>query len=378
MTIKLTPKRCKEICSDFELATLENGKKGCKHKLDEDLCRHPAHFLCELKKFRSYVDAKTEREGVEAWSPSRIKVFETCPRLYAFHYEERVRDGDEPDYFAVGTAFSNGRARIDMGEKFDPAKHVPISLKPHLRCLVNAALRFYEKNPPYPATSVDKCEEFIHFRYPNTDDGTWYMGFLDALRNKRAVISEWKFAQQPYGGIEAARQAAVYFEGVPEAQFFELWTMKKPKLKPKKQEPLKLYEERIYNWFVEHGPNEIYRRVVFQRDQIHHRMILKEMTSQTKTKPIVKQEGYPAAYGINCSRCGFKDACEKNLGHSTLVVAGLLRTKMNGGTPKTSTAGPKEHEKGPQHVAQDLPPMEPWDPDNDAFDETLSAAEGGQ
>lgn len=366
--IKLTPKKCKEICSDFEIVTREDGKKGCKHKLDEDLCRHPSHFLCELVKFRGNMEAKAERNGEEAWSPSRIKVFETCPRLYSFIYEERVSVGSDPDYFVLGSAFSNARARVDLGDKFYPATHVPSDMNPHLRCVVIAAMRYYEKHRPYPSETVVKCEERVHFRWPNTDDGAWFLGFVDVIRNGRETISEWKFAQQPYGGIEAARQAAVYFEGIPEAKTFELWTMRKPNLRPKKQEPLKLYEERIYNWFVEKGPNEVYSRVIFKRDEISHRTILTDMANRAKTKSLLKQYHYPASFGLVCTRCTFKSACEKSLGHTTPIVAGLIRTEMHGHTARTSTS-PREHEKGSQPLSPDLPPMEPWDPDSEPFED---------
>ena len=318
-----------KLCPDIQWARSEStGKLVCRHKTD-DMCKHPSHFLCELSLFKQRSEAKEARGGVSAISASRIGILDTCMRKYSFIYDARLQSPKgKPIYFAVGTAFSNCRAKIDMKLPWE----VPDTLPRTSYHKLMASLRFYQDYPPYEPGTVG-CEIETVFEH----DGEHYLGYLDAMTHDRERIIEWKYAVQPYDELRASRQAAVYFYRFPKAKVFELIIFAKPTHKPLKAkrpskknpdpqpETLSEFEERIYQELIKKGPARVYRRVIIKRDDVAVVNTLDQMNAKFRMLEVARQADYPPSIGKICSECDFEAYCFTNIGKSTSEIVELVR-----------------------------------------------------
>lgn len=319
-----------KLCSDLEFIETRTGDLSCKHKY-ENLCEHDNHFDCEIVRFEQRKAAKKARGGVQAISASRIGVLDSCARKYAFQYVHDMREGT-PIYFLEGTAFSNGRAKIDMGMDWGLPNTLPeVSYRK-----IKASLRFYQKFPPYPVGSVE-CETETSFEF----DGEFYTGYLDSITLDKKTINEWKFAMQPYDALKGARQAAVYFSNFDEAETLNLITFGKPMHKPSKggrptkknptpkPESMQEYEERVFAALCEKGPEAVYKRVTYKRDDVMVMNILSQMNAKFRMLPIFKEADWPPSYQSCQNGCDFTKYCSKHLGKSTTDIAQVIKQARN-------------------------------------------------
>jgi hypothetical protein len=325
----MTPEKALELCREVEWVKRPNGKFACKHRLDvamdtdekSDMCHHGAHFVCELVLYQLRKKAKDARGGAEALSVSRVATITKCPRQYAFNYVHGLRDHVRtPGYFKAGTAFGNGRAKLDAGFPFY-VREVMRAMSVLDRAKVKAALRFYMAEPPYPLGVWD-CEVPVAFEL----GGDHWVGYIDAISKNREHIVEWKFAVMPIEYLAIVRQAAVYMHGVPECQTFELIRFKKPMHRPKKQEKWNDYEERVYESLVKKGPEDIYDRLVIERKSIDAERIVRQMAANARLVPALEQQQFPPNYSKDCERCQYVAACRQHTSKPTFLIANMIES----------------------------------------------------
>lgn len=357
----MTPELALKICPDFlPVLNKETGKKMCKHKVDE-LCMHPQHFICELVTYKKRTARKQERDGEVALSVSRGKTLEECARKYAFIYEyHSFIEGDvAPAWKVVGSAFSVGRAKIDMCLDKDFEIKLEGPYKYDL-AKAKAAVDYYKAHPPYEVGSVT-CEDEIYV----TRDNWWFHGYLDAITLDGKTIREWKFAASKYTLLQVIRQAAVYFLGFPKATMFELWKFPKPGHRPKLEslaefckrvdlkpmekdgavieEPEAFYErigqkpqpnedvekfyQRIRKELFEKKPEDVYEVMKIPRSSVPVQVVIRQMIARHKTLPVLKDRGFPPSYGMHCSGCEYEDACTDGLNKTTEEIAMLIKSK---------------------------------------------------
>lgn len=328
--------QAKKICPHFTPWRTPEGKIRCKHK-DDQLCKLPHLFLCELITYRDRKAAKAKRGGGAALSASRLYLLDKCYRMYAFQYEYWIdKPVPEAVYFKEGDAFTVTRAKIDMQKPWDGIfRH---DLPPVSRAKLQAVIRFYRQNPPYPVGTVT-CEDSFNFQFA----GGHFTGYIDSLTLDRKRIIEWKYAVSEYDRLKIARQSAVYFKAFPEAKEFELIVFKKPALKPRKApkptkkepdpkaETMDEYRERVYDQLVNSGPANVYQRTLIMRDEREIDRVLQEMNDQFNLLPAAKKAGYPPAYsqcGSGAYKCDYHKVCKQYFGKPTIEIAALLRAKQ--------------------------------------------------
>ena len=313
--MKLTLDKAKQICSDFEVVTRKDlGKKACLHLMpDKEMCRIGSHFVCELALFKARKGAKEQRDNRDAISASRINLLDACSRKYHFLREKYLKSpAGDPVFLRVGDAFGTARARVDQGLPFrleDIRKDIPATDLAKVR----AALRFYMENPPYPPGTVT-CEHVCHFEF----EGTWYLGYADAVTKDQETVVEWKYAVMNYDHLKLARQAAVYLHGVPSASSFVAMRMKKSSHRPKKSgdESMAEFEERIFESLMK-DPSKAIVTTTIKRDEMDVEGVLREMkNSYEKVLPAMRAAGFPPNYSA-CGMCDFQTVCGDRVGQST-------------------------------------------------------------
>lgn len=319
--IKLTLERAKEICPDFQL---KDGK--CRHlQADKETCLLPRHFLCELVLYKRSIERRAEIQG-SALSASRLFVIERCARRYALHYEHGVSEESQP-WQRMGDAFGVARARFDTGLEVDDTM-LRQDLLPVERAKVCAAIRFYRNaigltldlGEPFPyAPGSVTCELEVLFQH----ESTWFLGFADAVSADRKNIYEWKFAVGNYPMISIARQAAVYFRGVPEAERFTLCRFRKPVHRPRKNEPPEKFQHRLYS-IMASDPEEWMTFTSIDRSAIDVDGVLSEMVASSKRINELSLLGYPPSYSA-CDDCPFEGICSKYIGKTTAEISAALR-----------------------------------------------------
>ncbi len=315
--ISLTLEQAKEICGDFRV---RDGK--CMHlQPNKEMCNLPRYFQCELVRHKRAILRREEIVGT-ARSASRLATLETCARKYALHYIHKILSPEDAPWMRMGNAFGVARARIDVGMDVDETM-LRKDLLPIERAKVCAAIRFYRNailktldvgGFPYEQGSVT-CEKEVLFEHR----GVWFLGFADAVANDQKTIFEWKYAAGDYPLITIARQAAVYFKGVPEAERFVLCVMKKQGHRPRKAETVAQFEPRVYS-MMQDDPCDWMRFTVIHRVGLDVDSVLDEMLDSFQREAPLMMLGAPPSYSM-CDDCSYTSICEKNIGKTTDQIA---------------------------------------------------------
>ena len=314
--VKLTVEKAKEICSDFDL-----GNGGCRHVIDTEFCSLSSHFLCDLVRWKDNKLRYAALKGT-ALSASRLGRLESCARSYAFNYDHHLSVDTDPSWARMGDAFGVARARIDVGMSVDPNGYRK-DLLPAELAKVRAAICLYQAAISGRAAGVDfpyrprevVCElETSFYRL-----GQAFIGYADAVRHNRSAIFEWKFAAISYPMLAIARQAAVYFAGVPEATEFTLCVMKKLAHRPGKTERIEDFELRITETIMAQ-PCDYLSFTTIPRNAIDVEGVLKDMVASFNRVTALRDLGMPPSYS-SCSDCSYSSVCEKYIGKSTEEIA---------------------------------------------------------
>lgn len=224
----------KAICPHFNPVRKPNdGRIACRFSMPDDMCRHGQHFVCDLKQI-----AKQPKKHI---SVSRIKLWEDCPRKWAFRYVYHLDPPDgRPLWAYVGSAFANARAQIDAGQSWELPDDVEDEVE---RIKLTAVLKGYEKLPKM----VDKSEIKVTALL-DQDRGLWLLGYLDGLTANGTTIYEWKFTAVPsnWNLLSLHMQGAAYLHAVPDAKLVVLALAKKPsRFKPRKGETVEGFKDRL-------------------------------------------------------------------------------------------------------------------------------------
>jgi len=310
--VKLTVEKAKQICSDFDL-----GSGGCRHVIDTEFCSLSNHFLCDLLRWKQN-KLRYAAFKFTALSASRLSRLESCARSYAFNYDHHLSVDSDPAWARMGDAFGVARARIDVGMPVDPNGYRK-DLLPAELAKVRAAIHLYQDaingraagvNFPYKAGEVT-CELEASFQRL----GQEFIGYADAVRHNRSAIFEWKFAAISYPMLAIARQAAVYFAGVPEATEFTLCVMKKLAHRPGKTEKIEDFESRITEYIMAE-PCSYMSFTTIPRNTIDVEGVLKDMVASFNRLTSLRDLGMPPSYS-SCGDCSYSPVCEKYVGKST-------------------------------------------------------------
>lgn len=314
MSKPITAEYAKQICSDFlPVSKLVEGKKktSCHYLFHDELCKLDHRFVCEIKRFRENTERR-ERLGVPSLSASKIDALTSCPRKFALRYVFRLEEGWK-SYLLAGTAFGNGRAKLDQGLEWNGELQKELVQKfPVEAAKVRAALNFYRRHPPYEPGSV-ACERTVEFIY----NGEPFVGYVDAVTHDGKTLREWKFAQRQYEFLRSVRQAAIYFHGMPDVNRYELWCFPKPSHRPKKKETMEAYSKRVEDELEKKNPREVYRVTVFKRSDLAIERVIHEAQRAYECLPVIAQKGYPPNYSNDCEYCSFKDLCEQHTDKGT-------------------------------------------------------------
>lgn len=313
--VKLTVEKAKEICPDF---TLGNG--GCRSVVDTEFCALTNHFLCDLVRWKENKLRYAALKGT-ALSASRLGRLESCARSYAFNYDHHLSVDTDPSWARMGDAFGVARARIDTGMHVDRNGYrkdlLPVEL-----AKVRAAICLYQEaiskridvGFPYKAGEV-VCELETSFYRMNQP----FIGYADAVHRNRSAIFEWKYAAVSYPMLAIARQAAVYFAGVPEATEFTLCVMKKPAHRPGKTEKIEDFESRLTEALMSE-PSSYLSFTTIPRNTIDVEGVVREMVESFNRLPFLRELGMPPSYSA-CSDCSYSSVCEKYIGKTTTQIA---------------------------------------------------------
>lgn len=314
--VKLTVEKAKEICSDFAL-----GNGGCRNVIDGEFCSLTNHFLCDLIRWKENKLRYAALKGT-ALSASRLGRLESCARSYAFNYDHHLSVDTDPSWARMGDAFGVARARIDTGMPVDRNGYrkdlLPVEL-----AKVRAAICLYEDaingraagvSFPYKPKEV-VCELETAFYRMNQP----FIGYADAVRHNRSAIFEWKYAAVSYPMLAIARQAAVYFAGVPEATEFTLCVMKKPAHRPGKTEKIEDFELRLTESIMAQ-PCDYLTFTTIPRNTIDVEGVIREMVESFNRLPFLRELGMPPSYSA-CGDCSYSSVCEKYIGKTTTDIA---------------------------------------------------------
>lgn len=314
--VKLTVEKAKEICSDFDL-----GNGGCRHVIDTEFCARTNHFLCDLVRWKENKLRYAALKGT-ALSASRLSRLESCARSYAFNYDHHLSTDEDPSWARMGDAFGVARARIDVGMPVDPNGYRK-DLLPAELAKVRAAICLYQDAINGRAAGIDfpykvgevTCElETSFYR-----QGQAFIGYADAVRRNRSAIFEWKFAAVSYPMLSIARQAAVYFAGVPEATEFTLCVMKKLAHRPGKTEKIEDFELRITEYIMAE-PCSYLSFTTIPRNTIDVEGVVSDMVASFNRVTALRDLGMPPSYS-SCRDCSYSPICEKYIGKSTSEIA---------------------------------------------------------
>jgi len=301
-----------KICPDFKPVAVEN-KVKCVSYAGNGVCKRPEYFRCELVLYKE----EQERLAVTSTiSVSRATTILSCPRKYALNYIYHVTSPLEATWKIVGRAFSDSRAKIDMGLQYQ--LNGDINSIQVAKARLSAVLRRYKE---WRRTDLEVMNEVRVF-FPHKD--THFIGFIDALTRDRETIIEWKYASTKYDEIKALRQAAVYFHGIPEAKKFILAVAAKPmqRLKfaskptkknpnPQNETPFEL-EQRIYEE-LESKKDTLFTYTEYDRNFFDIPAVIEQIYQVSTLIKAFEAAGYPAALGMACENCDFRPYCLKHL-----------------------------------------------------------------
>lgn len=288
------------ICSDFRPVTVAENKVKCRFYNDDGVCKRPEYFRCELLVFKE----AEERRDISTISVSRVNTILRCPRLYALNYVYGVEPPLPATWKVVGRVFSDTRAKIDLGLPYQIGG--AIDSMPVDKARVKAVLRLYsEMERPYGEVLNE-----IRVFFPYKD--THFIGFIDTLTRNRLSIYEWKYASTEYDEIKALRQAAVYFEGIPESTTFTLSRAKKPLQRLKDGETPTELEQRIYQELCK-KKHEIFTYTTYDREFFDIPAALEQIYQASRLVDSFEQANWPPALGMNCDNCDFRPFCLKHM-----------------------------------------------------------------
>lgn len=320
-SIKLTVERCKELCSDFRLSTQ---KKACIH-VHNEMCALPSHFVCELVRYKRKLARDAEIKDKEAISSSRVNLLEACPRAYYFRYEAKLQPEEESPWNKMGDAFGVARARLDSGLEVEPSL-LRSDLLPYEAAKVRAAIRLYRHSTwlaskvGYSPQEVD-CEVEVFFE---AHDFHW-LGYIDAASKDRSRLWEWKFAKTDYDILSLARQSSIYFSGVPEAREMTVAVFRKPGQRPKKNESVDAYENRIAADMTT-NPDDWIRVFTFSRDEWNANVLRHTAESFRYGLASAVLSEYVPHYS-SCYDCDYRSICSDHVGVSTEQIVQIRRKK---------------------------------------------------
>jgi len=244
--VKLTASQAREICGYFDPKRQPDGRLACSHLFDGELCDVPSLYRCEVLSYRERAEA-----GANAWSVSRARSFQSCPRMYWLQYIVRAKTPTVPEWALVGSEFAKCRAKIDDGRPWELAADVEAQLKPEAAAKLRATLRVYEQQVKMPDL---RSEIRVQLSYR----GIAIQGYIDGITPDFRHLYEWKYAasEESYTALTMGRQLSVYMadeslRGVEEAT---VAVARKSRLKLKKGEELEEYEERVVADLSAHSP----------------------------------------------------------------------------------------------------------------------------
>jgi hypothetical protein len=192
---------------------------------------------------------------------------------------------------------------------------------------VRAAIRLYRhsgwlaQKTGYLPSEVD-CEVEVFFEH-----GTFcWLGFVDAAAKSRIRLWEWKFAVRDYDMLAVARQAAFYLKGVPEALEMTVAVMRKPGQRPKKNESVEAFENRIANEMTA-DPDDWVKVFTFSRDQLNVEGVVDQTAESFRVGVIAASESGYAPYYSSCGDCEYRSICEQHIGASTEQIV-KIRKKL--------------------------------------------------
>jgi hypothetical protein len=327
-TVKLTLDVAKKLCGDFNI------RDGKCHSLQDnrEMCDLPRHFVCELVLYKRRM-LRREELGQDTLSAERLRTIEDCARRYAFRYVTPIdTPAGEPSWARMSDAFLMARAHLDIGDNVDFA-FLRQDLLPIERATVKAALRLYADALtgglapgvafPYKKREV-MCEREVLFELGSE----WFLGFADAVSLNRSAIFEWMFAAGDFPMIKIVRQAAIYFQGIPEAQSFTLCVFRKPGHRPKKLESAEQFEDRLYS-LMSAESDSWFSFTRIERKDLDVLAVLHEMVRSGARVGAFENLGYPASYA-HCEDCDYERLCAANIGADTAKIVALSTKKREG------------------------------------------------
>lgn len=289
-------KEIKKICGDFTQARKPDGKLTCLHKLADDLCTLPDHFLCEV--------VSKKRTPEKYISISRIKLWEECQRHWAFRYFWKIDPPMTPKWKPLGRAFAMCRAKIDQGQPWEIPDDVTDDLD---RIRLRAVLRGYSKLPRMAETNEDQLSRLM----PGIP-GLYLLGYLDGLSDTQKTIYEWKYAAGPegYNTLSMQIQGGGYFHLVPKAESLMICVARKPsRTKPRKGETIMDFEQRL-NDDIEARPNYYFTFKKFLRSEFDIPNILDQLETRYRETEIAIKSPVASTFWPNYSACSNWSGCD--------------------------------------------------------------------
>jgi hypothetical protein len=291
----------KAICPHFNpVRKPSDGRIACRFALPDDMCRHDQHFLCDLKQI-----TKAPKKYL---SVSRIKLWEECPRKWAFRYAYHLDPPDgRPLWAYVGSAFATARAKIDAGQEWEIPDDVEDEVE---RIKLGAVMKGYMQLPKM----VDKSEVRVETLLDG-DRGLWLLGYLDGITENETTIYEWKFTAMPanWNILTVHMQGAAYLHAVPKAEMLILALAKKPsRFKPRKGESIEEFKERLESEVLK-DHKKWFSFKTFKREEFDVAGTIDQMLThyQDSQDALVTHTFYPN-YGAcdNFSGCEWKAYCK--------------------------------------------------------------------
>lgn len=315
--MKLTLEKCKEVCPDFRFKPAN--KPPCMFVQDSpqeggQTCALPRHFVCELVLYKRAA-ALREQIQRQAVSVTSLAIAERCPRAFTLRYDLGLHA--EESWSRMEDAFNIARARVDSKLSLD-LDALDKALTPIERAKVRAALRFYRSQTILYAPGDVTCAREVLFQH----GGEYFIDAIDAVRSDLSTVYRWKFEVSDFDPIDMARQAAVYLKAVPEASRYVLACIRKPGMRPGKNETPAEFEVRVHAEMTK-DPTSWIRHFELERSAVPINAILDQMAaSWQRNKPQAPHTPHLSA----CHDCEWKPTCGKHVGATTEELVAKIRT----------------------------------------------------
>jgi len=245
------------LCKDF---VKDKDRETCSRYLGKGVCVYGKPCL-EAVRLGKGPDSYRRSVG-ETFSYSQLATFLNCPRQYYYSYELGLEEVERPKYYEYGSFAHEVFQALTLKKEIPSGEDYSLENveKEKIRILCEHATNYFADSlPPSPTAEGLPKDELKLVRKP-------FIGFLDLLLSP-SKGAELKFL----GTLEVPQlayqyQLAMYFYLQEELEEILLYLIKKPGLKPKKDEKEKEYLQRVSD-DIARKPHSYFLSIRFLRDE---------------------------------------------------------------------------------------------------------------